>query len=71
MDQGDIGVVDIRAMRIDRNPAESASFRVELTSGQIVNLHCSPHALSKLEAFVSLAVTTHLRTAQRHKPAAL
>lgn len=48
----DLEIVDVKQMIIGTDPAEGVIVTVELVGERKIDMHLSPYALSKLEAFL-------------------
>ncbi|TCR65668.1 hypothetical protein [Bosea sp. BK604] len=51
----DLEVIDVKQMMVSADPSEGAVITVEIVGEQLVDIHLSPHALAKLEAFLARA----------------
>lgn len=51
----DLEVIDVKQMMVSADPLEGAIITLEIVGEQRVDMHLSPHALAKLEAFLARA----------------
>jgi hypothetical protein len=62
----DLDVVDIVRVQVTADAAGETVVTLEAVGGQLIDMHLSPHASSKLEAFMATASVEQAKRAPKH-----